>query len=117
MRSRCSKASTTSARRSRITLSITRTTTGSDASGSRCGNSARTTLGSSICRCVGASLRQRPTDVSQDCEIDTHTTPVVSVVVVTYGTGPIVLDCLDAIAAYTAVSHEVIVVDNPPNNG
>jgi GT2 family glycosyltransferase len=42
------------------------------------------------------------------------TTPVVSIVVVTYGTGPIVLDALDAVARHTPIDHEVIVVDCLP---
>ena len=40
--------------------------------------------------------------------------PVVSIVVVTYGTGPIVLECLDAVARHTPLEHEVIVVDCLP---
>jgi len=40
-------------------------------------------------------------------------TPLVSIIVVTYGTGPIVLEALEAIARHTPVFHEVIVVDNP----
>jgi len=43
--------------------------------------------------------------------------PLVSIVVVTYGTGPIVLDTLAAVAAHTTVPYEVIVVDNPPSDG
>ena len=43
--------------------------------------------------------------------------PLVSIVVVTYGTGPIVLDALAAVAAHTAPPYEVIVVDNPPSDG
>ncbi len=46
---------------------------------------------------------------------DTPTTsqpPTVSIVIVTYGTGPVVVDCLDAVAAHTGPSHEVIIVDN-----
>lgn len=39
--------------------------------------------------------------------------PRVSIVMVTFGTGAIVLDALDAIAANTSVPYEVIVVDNP----
>jgi len=41
-------------------------------------------------------------------------TPLVSIITVTYGTGPIVLDALDAVARNTAVDHEVIVVDCLP---
>lgn len=41
-------------------------------------------------------------------------TPLVSIIVVTYGTGPIVLEALDAVARHTAVDHEVIVVDCLP---
>ena len=43
--------------------------------------------------------------------------PLVSIVVVTYGTGPVVLDALAAVAAHTAPPYEVIVVDNPPSDG
>lgn len=43
--------------------------------------------------------------------------PLVSVIIVTYGTGPVVVDALDALARFTAVPHEVIVVDNPPEDG
>jgi GT2 family glycosyltransferase len=43
--------------------------------------------------------------------------PTVSVVVVTHGTGPVVLDVLDALSRHTLVDHEVIVVDNPPGDG
>ena len=34
-------------------------------------------------------------------EVRHHDEPLVSIIVVTYGTGPIVLDCLTAIAANT----------------
>ena len=47
-------------------------------------------------------------------EVRLHDEPLVSIVVVTYGTGPIVLDCLTAIAANTVIPYEVIVVANPP---
>ena len=47
----------------------------------------------------------------------TGSDPLVSIVIVTYGTGTIILDTLDAIAANTPVRHEVIVVDNPPSDG
>ena len=40
--------------------------------------------------------------------------PVVSIVIVTYGTGPIVLEALDAVARHTPIDHEVIVVDCLP---
>jgi GT2 family glycosyltransferase len=40
--------------------------------------------------------------------------PLVSIIVVTYGTGPIVLEMLDAVAEHTPVDHEVIVVDCLP---
>jgi GT2 family glycosyltransferase len=42
--------------------------------------------------------------------------PVVSIIVVTYGTGPIVLDALDAVARSTTIAHEVIVVDCRPTD-
>ena len=41
------------------------------------------------------------------------TEPVVSIVIVTYGTDDVVLDALTAVARHTTVPHEVIVVDNP----
>ncbi len=40
--------------------------------------------------------------------------PFVSIIVVTFGTGPIVLEMLDAVARHTPVEHEVIVVDCIP---
>lgn len=44
--------------------------------------------------------------------------PAVSVVIVTYGTGPVVIDCLAALAATTAGTPvEAIVVDQPPPPG
>ena len=48
---------------------------------------------------------------------DVEVPPTVSIVIVTYGTGPIVLDALDAVARHTTVRHEVIVVDNPTADG
>ena len=48
---------------------------------------------------------------------DVDTLPTVSIVIVTYGTGDIVLDALDAIDRFTPAPHEVIVVDNPPDDG
>jgi GT2 family glycosyltransferase len=39
--------------------------------------------------------------------------PLISIVVVTYGTGPVVIEMLEALGRHTAVAHEVIVVDNP----
>ncbi len=42
--------------------------------------------------------------------------PVVSIIVVTYGTGPIVLEALDAVARHTLIDHEVIVVDCLPSD-
>ena len=41
-------------------------------------------------------------------------TPVVSIIVVTFGTGPVVLEALDAVACDTSVDHEVLVVDCLP---
>ena len=41
------------------------------------------------------------------------TEPLVSIIVVTFGTGSIVVDALDAIARFTPTAHEVIVIDNP----
>lgn len=46
-----------------------------------------------------------------------HDEPFVSIAIVTYGTGPIVLDALAAIASNTRVAYEVVVVDNPPPTG
>lgn len=40
--------------------------------------------------------------------------PRVSIIVVTYGTGPIVVEMLDAVAQHTSIPHEVIVVDCLP---
>jgi GT2 family glycosyltransferase len=40
--------------------------------------------------------------------------PLVSIIVVTYGTGPIVLEMLDAVSRNTPIEHEVIVVDCLP---
>ena len=40
--------------------------------------------------------------------------PRVSIVTVTYGTGPIVVEMLDAVARHTPIAHEVIVVDCLP---
>ena len=40
--------------------------------------------------------------------------PTVSIIVVTYGTGPVVLEMLDAVARCTPIAHEVIVVDCLP---
>jgi GT2 family glycosyltransferase/4-amino-4-deoxy-L-arabinose transferase-like glycosyltransferase len=45
---------------------------------------------------------------------DADTEPLVSIVIVTHGTGPIVLDALEAVAAHTPEPYEVIVVDNEP---
>lgn len=42
--------------------------------------------------------------------------PEVSIVVVTYGTGTVVLDALRAVVAHTALPVEVVVVDNPPDD-
>lgn len=42
--------------------------------------------------------------------------PLVSIVIVTYGTGPIALETLDAVALHTTIPHEVIVVDCLPTN-
>jgi GT2 family glycosyltransferase len=40
--------------------------------------------------------------------------PTVSIIVVTFGTGPVVLEMLDAVASYTPIAHELIVVDCMP---
>ena len=42
--------------------------------------------------------------------------PGVSIVIVTYRTGPIVIEAIGAIAAHTAEPYEVIVVDNSPDD-
>ncbi|MEX2627088.1 MAG: glycosyltransferase family 2 protein [Ilumatobacteraceae bacterium] len=39
--------------------------------------------------------------------------PVVSIVIVTYGTGEVVLDALASVVAHTTIPYEVVVVDNP----
>jgi GT2 family glycosyltransferase len=44
----------------------------------------------------------------------TSDAPLVSIIVVTFGTGPIVLEMLDAVARHTPTGHEVIVVDCMP---
>ena len=40
--------------------------------------------------------------------------PRVSIITVTFGTGPIVLDMLDAVGRHTPVAHEIVVVDCLP---
>jgi GT2 family glycosyltransferase/4-amino-4-deoxy-L-arabinose transferase-like glycosyltransferase len=45
------------------------------------------------------------------------TEPLVSIIIVTHGTGPIVLDTLEAVVSNTSVPYEVIVVDNEPPAG
>jgi GT2 family glycosyltransferase len=52
--------------------------------------------------------------VTVDADVATGGDPTVSIIVVTYGTGPVVLEMLDAVARYTPVAHEVIVVDCQP---
>jgi GT2 family glycosyltransferase len=52
--------------------------------------------------------------VTVDVDIATGDDPVVSIIVVTYGTGPVVLEMLDAVARYTPIAHEVILVDCLP---
>jgi hypothetical protein len=42
--------------------------------------------------------------------------PLVSVVIVTYGTGPIILEAIEAVERHTTISYEIVVVDNPPND-
>lgn len=42
--------------------------------------------------------------------------PLISFVTVTYGTGPVVIDAIRAIDATVTVDHEIIVVDNPPDD-
>ena len=43
--------------------------------------------------------------------------PLISIIVVTYGTGPVVIETLEALGRHTVVTHEIIVVDNPPSDG
>jgi GT2 family glycosyltransferase len=43
--------------------------------------------------------------------------PYVSVIIVTYGTGPIIVEALDAVDRWTPIPHEVIVVDCLPPDG
>ena len=45
------------------------------------------------------------------------TGPYVSIIIVTYGTGPIVVEALDAVERCTQIPHEVIVVDCLPPDG
>ena len=52
--------------------------------------------------------------VTVDADVANGGDPTVSIIVVTYGTGPVVLDMLDAVARYTSIDHEVIVVDCLP---
>ncbi len=54
---------------------------------------------------------------SPTVRVPAATEPLVSIVIVTYGTGPIVVDALAGIAAHTPRPYEVIVVDNPPSAG
>jgi GT2 family glycosyltransferase len=44
----------------------------------------------------------------------TSSAPRVSIITVTYGTGPVVVEMLDAVAQHTSIPHEVIVVDCLP---
>ena len=50
----------------------------------------------------------------RDAPVTSEATPRVSIIVVTYGTGTVVLQMLDAVARYTPIAHEVIVVDCLP---
>ena len=49
--------------------------------------------------------------VTVDEGVATGDDPTVSIIVVTYGTGPVVLEMLDAVGRFTPIGHEVIVVD------
>jgi GT2 family glycosyltransferase len=53
-------------------------------------------------------------DAATGGEPEVSIVPTVSIVVVTYGTGPVVLEMLDAVARHTSIAHEVIVVDCAP---
>lgn len=53
-----------------------------------------------------------------DVVVPTCDRPLVSVITVTYGTGSIILDCIDAlVATLSDVEFEIIVVDNPADGG
>ena len=52
--------------------------------------------------------------VTVDEGVATGDDPTVSIIVVTYGTGPVVLEMLDAVARFTPIAHEVILVDCLP---
>ena len=54
------------------------------------------------------------TAVSPDAATTAKGDPLVSIIIVTYGTGPIVLAALDAVARHTPIAHEVVVVDCRP---
>ena len=45
---------------------------------------------------------------------DRNRDPLVSIIIVTYATGSIIVDALDAVKRHTTLAHEVIVVDNLP---
>ena len=49
-----------------------------------------------------------------DADVAAGGDPTVSIIVVTFGTGPVVLEMLDAVAGHTPIAHEVIVVDCLP---
>ena len=53
-------------------------------------------------------------DVASSDEPQFSIIPRVSIIVVTYGTGPVVLEMLDAVARHTSIAYEVIVVDCLP---
>jgi GT2 family glycosyltransferase len=61
-----------------------------------------------------SSRAGRDRRVSHDGAAAMSGAPVVSIVIVTYGTGPIVLEALDAVALHTSLEYEVILVDCPP---
>ena len=48
---------------------------------------------------------------------DTAAAPVVSVLVISYNTRAMTLDCLASLAAETSVPHEVILLDNASPDG
>ncbi|MGI9644480.1 MAG: glycosyltransferase, partial [Ilumatobacteraceae bacterium] len=64
------------------------------------------------------AVNSEPTAAPDGIEVARAERPAVSIVIVTYGTGPIVLDAISAVAEHTADGFELIVVDNPhPERG
>ncbi len=49
--------------------------------------------------------------------LDSTQTPLVSIIVVSYNTREMTLDCLHSIAAETRCRHEIIILDNASSDG